>query len=141
MRRSTPAWPPWSAQSSRASLLLDQERVEARHGKSRVRDDRMWYMASLPFSDTFLPVLAAEYLRVIRPLKGLTRKCIVLDLDNTLWGGVVGEDGLQRHQTGRHRRAGQRLRRLPAGAGRPAPARRPAGPVHQEQPGRRVAGA
>ena len=75
-------------------VLFDQERVEARHGKSRVREDRMWYLASLPFSDSFLPVLAAEYLRVIRPLKGLTRKCIVLDLDNTLWGGVVGEDGL-----------------------------------------------
>lgn len=75
-------------------VLFDQERIEARHGKSRVRDDRLWYMASLPFSDSFLPVLAAEYLRVIRPLKGLTRKGIVLDLDNTLWGGVVGEDGL-----------------------------------------------
>ena len=75
------------------ALLFDQERVEARHGKARVRDDRMWYMASLPFSDTFLPVLAAEYVRLIRPLTGLTRKCIVLDLDNTLWGGVVGEDG------------------------------------------------
>ena len=73
--------------------LFDQERAEARHGKDRIRDDRMWYMASLPFSDSFLPVLAAEYLRFVRPLKGLTRKCIVLDLDNTLWGGVVGEDG------------------------------------------------
>jgi len=75
-------------------LLFDQERIEARHGKARVRDDRLWYMAGLPFSDSFLPVLAAEYLRVIRPLKGLTRKCLVLDLDNTLWGGVAGEDGI-----------------------------------------------
>ena len=75
-------------------LLLDQERVEARHGKSRVRDDRLWYMAGIPFSESFLQVLAAEYVRMIRPLKGLVRKCIVLDLDETLWGGVVGEDGL-----------------------------------------------
>lgn len=75
-------------------LLLDQERVEARHGKGRVRDDRLWYLASMPFSETFLPVIAAEYVRTLRPLTGLTRKCIVLDLDNTLWGGVVGEDGL-----------------------------------------------
>src|ERR1700682_4492874 len=49
----------------------------------------------MPFSESFLPVLAAEYIRIIRPLKGLVRKCIVLDLDETLWGGVVGEDGLQ----------------------------------------------
>jgi len=77
------------------TVLFDQERVEARHGKSRIRDERLWYMASLPFSDSFLPVMAGEYLRVIRPLKGLTRKCLALDLDNTLWGGVVGEDGLE----------------------------------------------
>ncbi len=75
-------------------LLLDQERTEARHGKSRVRDDRLWYMASMPLSESFLPVMAAEYIRTIRPLTGLTRKCVVLDLDNTLWGGVAGEDGL-----------------------------------------------
>ena len=77
------------------TLLFDQERIESRHGKSRIRDERLWYMASLPFSDSFLPVMAGEYLRYIRPLKGLTRKCLVLDLDNTLWGGVVGEDGLE----------------------------------------------
>jgi FkbH-like protein len=76
-------------------LLLDQERVEARFGKARVRDARLWYVGGLPFSEAFLPVLAAEYMRVIRPLKGLVRKCIVLDLDNTLWGGVIGEDGLE----------------------------------------------
>ncbi|MCC2667869.1 MAG: hypothetical protein K0Q72_340 [Armatimonadetes bacterium] len=81
-------------------LLFDQERAEARHGKSRVRDDRLWYLASVPFSDTFLPVLAAEYVRVIRPLKGLVRKCVVLDLDNTLWGGVIGEDGIDQIKLG-----------------------------------------
>jgi FkbH-like protein len=75
-------------------VLLDQERIEARFGKARVRDVRLWYVGGLPFSDGFLPVLAAEYMRIIRPLKGLVRKCVVLDLDNTLWGGVIGEDGV-----------------------------------------------
>jgi FkbH-like protein len=75
-------------------LLLDQDRVEARHGKARVRDERLWYLASSPYSDSFLPVLAAEYVRIIRPLKGLVRKAIVLDLDETLWGGVIGEAGI-----------------------------------------------
>jgi FkbH-like protein len=76
-------------------LLLDHERLEARHGKSRVRDERLWYLGALPFSESFLPVLAAEHIRIIRPLKGLVRKCIVLDLDETLWGGIVGEDGIE----------------------------------------------
>ena len=82
------------------TVLFDQERVEARHGKSRVRDERMWYMASMPFSETFLPAMATEYIRIIRPFKGLTRKCIVLDLDNTLWGGVIGEDGISHIKIG-----------------------------------------
>lgn len=81
-------------------LLLDQERVEAVHGKGRVRDDRLWYMASVPYSESFLPVLAKAQVRVLRALKGKTRKCIVVDLDNTLWGGVVGEDGVDRLQVG-----------------------------------------
>jgi HAD-superfamily phosphatase, subfamily IIIC/FkbH-like domain len=82
------------------TLLLDMERIEARHGKERVRDARRWYLASIPFSDSFLPVLAGEYLRYLRPLKGQTRKCVVLDLDNTLWGGVIGEDGFDQIKIG-----------------------------------------
>lgn len=76
-------------------VIFDAERVESRYGKSRVRDDRMWYLASIPYSNGFLTLLASEYMRIIRALLGLTRKCIVLDLDNTLWGGVVGEDGFE----------------------------------------------
>lgn len=73
--------------------VVDEERVQARAGKSTATDPRMWFSARLPWSESVLWSLAHEYLRVIRPLKGLTRKCIVLDLDNTLWGGVIGEDG------------------------------------------------
>jgi FkbH-like protein len=40
-----------------------------------------------------MPEVARAYARYIAPRMGLTRKCVVLDLDNTLWGGVVGEDG------------------------------------------------
>jgi len=81
-------------------VLLDQERVEASHGKARIREDRMWYMASLPWSETFLPVLARAQVRLLRAAKGRSRKCIVVDLDNTLWGGVVGEDGMDRIHVG-----------------------------------------
>lgn len=50
-------------------------------------------MASMRIGDAALPELGACYMRYVKPLKGLTRKCIVLDLDGTLWGGVVGEVG------------------------------------------------
>jgi FkbH-like protein len=38
-------------------------------------------------------LLAAEYVKFLRALRGLSKKCLVVDLDNTLWGGVVGEEG------------------------------------------------
>ncbi|MES2459966.1 MAG: HAD-IIIC family phosphatase, partial [Armatimonadota bacterium] len=89
-----------SGSSANQILLLDQERAEARFGKRQIRDWRLWYLGSLPFSEGFLPTLAGEQVRFVRAITGLTRKCIVLDLDNTLWGGVLGEDGLARLKLG-----------------------------------------
>ncbi|HST05807.1 MAG TPA: HAD-IIIC family phosphatase, partial [Chloroflexia bacterium] len=80
--------------------IVDEDAVQSRYGKSRATDQRLWLTARLPWSDGVLNGLASEYMRYIRPLKGLLRKCVVLDLDNTLWGGVVGEDGLAGIQLG-----------------------------------------
>jgi FkbH-like protein len=55
----------------------------------------MYYMGRFGFSDSFLPAIADVYMAYIKALKNQTRKCIVLDLDNTLWGGVLGEEGFQ----------------------------------------------
>lgn len=58
-------------------------------------DDPKWrHYASMRVSESAVPELARAYARYIAPLMGLTRKCVVLDLDNTLWGGLVGEDGI-----------------------------------------------
>lgn len=73
--------------------LVDEDRVFGRIGKRHVTDTRMWYLARIGFTETALEALSAEYLRFIKALKGRTRKCLVLDLDNTLWGGVVAENG------------------------------------------------
>jgi FkbH-like protein len=80
--------------------LVDEDRVQSRVGKREATDPRMWYAARMPWSSPVLAALANEYLRYVRPLKGLSRKCIVVDLDNTLWGGVIGEDGLAGIQLG-----------------------------------------
>ncbi|MCY9783904.1 HAD-IIIC family phosphatase [Nocardiopsis sp. EMB25] len=57
-------------------------------------DDRMRHIASHAFSPDFLCAYAEELTRIARADLGLARKCLVLDLDNTLWGGVVGDDGV-----------------------------------------------
>ncbi len=65
-------------------------------GKSNIIDYKMYYLADLKFNLQYIPNLCDEYLAYIKPLKALTRKCLVLDLDDTLWGGIVGEDGFDR---------------------------------------------
>lgn len=73
--------------------VLDFESLCAYHGMSRVTNPLLHYLGGMEISETFLPVLAKQYLAFIRGLKGLVSKCLVLDLDGTLWGGVVGEEG------------------------------------------------
>lgn len=57
-------------------------------------DDRIRHIAGHAFSPHFLHAYAEELARVARADLGLARKCLVLDLDHTLWGGVVGDDGV-----------------------------------------------
>jgi FkbH-like protein len=75
-------------------FIVDEERVQARAGKSGATDARLWLSARMPWSEAVLHNLSREYLRYVKAARGLSRKCVVVDLDNTLWGGVIGEDGL-----------------------------------------------
>jgi FkbH-like protein len=56
-------------------------------------DDRYWHLAKQAVAPSAIPRLAHHTAAVIAARHGLSRKCLVLDLDGTLWGGVVGEDG------------------------------------------------
>jgi FkbH-like protein len=73
--------------------IVDLCRLMAYHGRVRSRDRRLYYVAKLPWHESFLPVLADELVRHVGAALGRVRKCLVLDLDNTLWGGVLGEEG------------------------------------------------
>ena len=75
-------------------FLLDYEHLISQVGRARWFDEKMWITAKMPLSREALIVLAEEYARFIRAIKGLSKKCLVLDLDNTLWGGIIGEDGI-----------------------------------------------
>lgn len=77
------------------TFLLPLESVIAAVGRERGTNPKMWYMASMKLAEPALAELAKYSMRYIKPLKGLTRKCIVLDLDGTLWGGIVGEVGAE----------------------------------------------
>ncbi|RUM94335.1 MAG: methoxymalonyl-ACP biosynthesis protein FkbH [Thiothrix sp.] len=74
--------------------IVDCDRLASQYGKGRWFDPRYWNLAKTALSIEAMPVLASHTLAVIAAELGLSKKCLVLDLDNTLWGGVVGEDGL-----------------------------------------------
>ena len=84
-----------SAAARRGVYVLEYDEVIARHGRSRWYDERRWQTMRLPMTAEAMPGLAAEWLRYLHPIAGRICKALVVDLDNTLWGGVVGEDGVE----------------------------------------------
>jgi hypothetical protein len=74
--------------------LHDIERLSAIHGKREWADDRFYFDAKLPCAPEYLPALAHSLDSLALAIAGKSKKCLVLDLDNTLWGGVIGDDGL-----------------------------------------------
>lgn len=82
------------AATFRGVYCLDYDALVARHGAANWHDERKWLMARLPISANYLLQMACEWTRFLVPLSGRTAKVLVVDLDNTLWGGVIGEDGM-----------------------------------------------
>lgn len=65
------------------------------YGRRLFYSPKFWYMGSIPYEMKALHALAGEIGRTIKKLKIVRKKVLVLDLDNTLWGGVIGEDGVE----------------------------------------------
>jgi FkbH-like protein len=73
--------------------ILDYDGLIARCGRDAWYDERKWLTMRMPIRAEWHASLAQEWLRFLHPLLGCVAKAIVVDLDNTLWGGVIGEDG------------------------------------------------
>ena len=72
----------------------------SKHGEENVFDFQQYFFGDVKISLSYIPILANDLLGYIKPTLGLNKKCIVLDLDNTLWGGIVGEDGFNKIKLG-----------------------------------------
>ncbi len=79
----------------RGDVLVDIEGLAQAVGLDHWHDERDWHLAKMPFSQKALPVYTEYVVRTIAAMRGKSRKCLVLDLDNTMWGGVIGDDGLE----------------------------------------------
>jgi FkbH-like protein len=76
-------------------FLVDVAAAVARVGQARWFDPVRWASMRFPLTSVALSELARELERVLLPLAGVGSKVVVTDLDNTLWGGVIGEDGME----------------------------------------------
>jgi FkbH-like protein len=76
-------------------LLLDVANLAETVGLDAWHDPTEWNMAKLPFSGQFVPIYADHVGRLLGAAKGKARRCLILDLDNTVWHGVIGDDGLE----------------------------------------------
>ncbi|HVT35012.1 MAG TPA: HAD-IIIC family phosphatase, partial [Nevskiaceae bacterium] len=76
-------------------LLFDVAALAETVGLADWHDPTVWNIAKLPFAGAQLPLYAEQVCRIVAALRGKSRKALVLDLDNTLWGGVIGDDGLE----------------------------------------------
>ncbi|MBN8902128.1 MAG: HAD-IIIC family phosphatase, partial [Rhodospirillales bacterium] len=68
--------------------------MPAVYGRRRWDDARWWFHSRHPFAIAASGLVAHAASRLLAGARGLAKKCLVLDLDNTLWGGVIGDDGL-----------------------------------------------
>lgn len=75
-------------------LLLDLDIVASRIGFINFQSNMQWHMSKMPFSNLAMRHISSEAAKYVIASKGDTKKCIILDCDNTLWSGVVGEDGV-----------------------------------------------
>jgi FkbH-like protein len=92
--RALIAWANGDEAKAAGVVIIDTARAAAAIGLSRWHDPRHWHNAKLAVAPDAVPAHADLVVRTLAAIRGRAKKCLVLDLDNTLWGGVIGDDGV-----------------------------------------------
>ena len=88
------------AQRIKNFFVLDINLLQGQYGKKYLEDNKIYLTTGLLLSIDFLPVAVKHTTDIIRAIGGNFTKCVILDLDNTLWGGIIGDDGIENIQIG-----------------------------------------
>ena len=75
-------------------FVLDLVGLASNLGIADWHDPTLWNLAKLPFAPKFNPIYSDIVCRILAAKLGRSRRCLIMDLDNTLWGGVIGDDGV-----------------------------------------------
>lgn len=81
-------------ESVRGAVRIDLAALQREFGAQRAIDLRTWYLFRQPYSEAFFAEMGRLIGRTLASTRRSARKCLVLDADNTLWGGVLGEEGI-----------------------------------------------
>ncbi len=87
-------------------FVLDAQRWLTEIGP-KAFNPKLWYMAKIPFTNDVFAQASQDIKSALRGLSGDAKKLIIVDLDNTLWGGIVGDDGWEKLTLGGHSYAGE----------------------------------
>ncbi len=88
------------SQRSNLFFINDLSVLHNQYGYQYVTDSKLYVNADIIFTLDFLPIIAKNTVDIIQTIYGKFKKCIVLDLDNTIWGGIIGDDGIENIQIG-----------------------------------------
>ena len=81
-------------------FIYDFNEFVMKFGEYNVFNYQDYFFGDIKISIDYIPKFADELLGYVNAVMGITKKCIVLDLDNTLWGGIIGEDGFDNIKLG-----------------------------------------
>jgi len=76
-------------------FIYDLNSFVTKFGENNVFNYKQFFYGDIRISLHCIPYLAEELIGYVTAVLGLSKKCLVLDLDNTLWGGIIGEDGIE----------------------------------------------
>ena len=88
------------AQEKKHVFLADVAGLSNQAGYANTHDARLYAVSKVAFALDFLPAVAKAIVDIIKAISGRVKKCLILDLDNTVWGGVIGDDGMENIQIG-----------------------------------------
>lgn len=81
-------------------FVCDLASLQSQLGYHFIFDPKMYINADMVYSIDFLPHIAKNITDIICAVSGIFKKCLILDLDNTTWGGIIGDDGIEGIQVG-----------------------------------------
>ena len=88
------------AQEHKQVFIADIAAQASYVGYANAHDPRLYVTSKVAFALEFLPLVAKAVTDIVKAVSGNIKKCLILDLDNTVWGGVVGDDGMEGIQIG-----------------------------------------